>query len=136
MGESEERRILLVVGGFEKIPREKKGVIEMQKNDLISREYAIKQMEIAISETEDKEEICQFERFIDFLRCLPPTFGNVIADAVAIIREEIVKDNELRKGFIASIVSAIDEYTAYTELPIIDKPALAEKILDRIIGED
>ena len=68
-----------------------------------------------------------------------------VENAITILRSELSKDNprcehfgiqnELRKAFIDSIFSAIDEYTREMDLPIMDKPALAEKILDRLLGE-
>ena len=79
-----------------------------------------------------------------------------IESAVIILRTELSKDNyrckhlgidnELRKAFIASIESALNEdndfgvacifYCNATDGVSFDKHKLAEKILDRIIGED
>lgn len=69
-----------------------------------------------------------------------------IQSAVEILRYSLSKDNprckhlgidnEPRKAFIASILSAIEEYETKTEQRILYKPSMAEKILDRIIGED
>lgn len=66
--------------------------------------------------------------------------------AMQIIRYELSKDNpqckhfgienELRAGFIASILSAIEEFEKETDQRILYKPILAEKILKRMIGED
>lgn len=68
-----------------------------------------------------------------------------VESAIKILRSELSKNNprcehlgiknELREAFIDSIFSAIDEYTKYMGIPIMDKPALAEKILDRLLGE-
>ena len=67
-----------------------------------------------------------------------------VESAIKILRSELSKNNprckhyrirnELREAFIDSIFSAIDEYTREMDLPIMDKPTMAEKILDRIIG--
>lgn len=69
-----------------------------------------------------------------------------VQEAIAILRWELAKDNprcehlgiknELREAFIDSIFSAIDEYTKYMGIPIMDKPSLAEKILDRLLGDE
>lgn len=69
-----------------------------------------------------------------------------VESAIKILRSELSKDNprsnhygiknELREAFIDSIFSAIDEYTREMDLPIMDKPTMAEKILDRVLGEE
>lgn len=59
-----------------------------------------------------------------------------IHDAVLVLKKYVLEDNELRKAFIASILSAIEEYETKTEQRILYKPSMAEKILDRLIGED
>lgn len=68
-----------------------------------------------------------------------------VQEATAILRWELAKDNprcehlginnELREAFISSIWSVLNEYHEFVELEI-SKGELAEKILDRIIGED
>ena len=79
-----------------------------------------------------------------------------VESAIKILRSELSKDNprcehfgiknELRKAFIASIESVLNEdndfgaacifYCNATDGVSFDKHKLAEKILDRIIGED
>ena len=45
------------------------------ETDTISRSYAIKQIEMAIDESENEDERLQLERFKDFLRALPTSSG-------------------------------------------------------------
>ena len=69
-----------------------------------------------------------------------------VESAIKILRSELSKNNprvnhygiknELREAFIDSILSAIDEYTREMDLPIMDKPTMAEKILDRLLGDE
>ena len=68
-----------------------------------------------------------------------------VESAIKILRSELSKDNprcehfgiknELREAFAASIWSVLNEYQEFVKLEI-SKGELAEKILDRIIGED
>ena len=61
---------------------------------------------------------------------------NNVREAIIILRDVLQKDKEIYNAFVDSIISAIDDHTKWMDLPIMDKPLLAEKILDRIIGED
>ena len=56
-------------------------------------------------------------------------FGEYAKIACIILREELMKDSALYKGFKASIKSAIKEAPNYTS-----ESELAERILDRLIG--
>lgn len=58
-------------------------------------------------------------------------FGEYAKIACIILREELMKDSTLYKGFKESIKSAIKEAPNYT-----DADVLSERILSRIIGED
>lgn len=61
---------------------------------------------------------------------------NNVREAIIILRDVLQKDKEIYNAFVDSIIGAIDDHTKWMDLPIMDKPLLAEKILDRIIGED
>lgn len=61
---------------------------------------------------------------------------NNVREAIIVLRDVLQKDKEIYNAFVDSIISAIDDHTKWMDLPIMDKPLLAEKILDRIIGED
>ena len=54
-----------------------------------------------------------------------------VKEACKILREEIMKRNDLFDGFVSSIQTAIEEAPNY-----IKNRELAERILKRIIGED
>lgn len=68
-----------------------------------------------------------------------------VESAIKILRSELSKDNprcehlgiknELRDAFISSIWSVLNEYHEFVELEI-SKGELAEKILDRLLGEE
>lgn len=68
-----------------------------------------------------------------------------VESAIKILRSELSKDNprckhlgiknELREAFTASIWSVLNEYQEFTKLEI-SKGELAEKILDRLLGDE
>ena len=163
MGESEERRILLGVGGFEKIPREKKGRLKMphikinQPTDgWLGTTVEIDGQKISnVTSIDYHVEVDKTPTFsigiysnsnidmeADYIK-LDISPVNV-ESAIKILRSELSKnnprcnhlgiDNELRKGFLASIKSALEEGFSMPDGVTDDE--LAEKILDRLIGED
>lgn len=71
------------------------------------------------SEKEDAEEYCQI--------CNKP-----LRAAVVHLREQLLTDESLRKGFISSISSALKE----NYLPFSDEYEVAERVLDYIVGEN
>ena len=71
---------------------------------------------------------CDFEGMADVhFDCSPYT----VKEACKILREEIMKRNDLFDGFVSSIQTAIEEAPNY-----IKNRELAERILKRIIGEE
>lgn len=68
-----------------------------------------------------------------------------VESAIKILRSELSKDNprckhlgidnELREAFISSIWSVLNEYHEFVELEI-SKGELAEKILNRLLGDE
>ena len=58
-----------------------------------------------------------------------------VKEAFKILREELVKHDDLYSGFLSSIESSLKEQKV-TGLPFQPESEIAEKILKRIIGED
>lgn len=58
-----------------------------------------------------------------------------VTEAVEILRNELLKHEELYDGFSASITSALKEHWC-CGLPFEPEKAVAKKILDYVIGED
>ena len=58
--------------------------------------------------------------------------SDTIKQAFGIVREAILTDDEIRSGFIASILSAVNEYA----INGVNKEFLSRQILRRIIGEE
>lgn len=71
---------------------------------------------------------CDFEGMADVHFDYSPY---TVKEACKILREEIMKRNDLFDGFVSSIQTAIEEAPNY-----IKNRELAERILKRIIGED
>lgn len=69
-----------------------------------------------------------------------------IHDAVLVLKKSVSEDSELRKAFLASIESVLNEdndfgaacifYCTATDGSLFDKHRLAEKILDRLLGDE
>ena len=53
-----------------------------------------------------------------------------VVEAVSVMRKQLMNDMELRKGFLASIMTALRENEGYPD------NAMANKILERLIGEE
>ena len=75
---------------------------------------------------------CDFEGMADVHFDYSP---RTTKEACRIIREELLKREELYNGFIASIESSLKEQKV-TGLPFQPESEIAEKILNRIIGEE
>lgn len=58
-----------------------------------------------------------------------------VKEACKILQKELLKHEELYNGFIASIASSLHEEQVFI-LPFQDENDIAEKILERIIGEE
>ena len=58
-----------------------------------------------------------------------------VKEAFKILREELVKHDDLYSGFLSSIESSLKEQKV-TGLPFQPESEIAEKILKRIIGEE
>ena len=58
-----------------------------------------------------------------------------VKEACKILREELMKHGDLYNGFLSSIESSLKEQKA-TALPFQPERDIADKILQRIIGED
>ena len=71
---------------------------------------------------------CDFEGMADVHFDYSPY---TVKEACKILREEIMKRNDLFDGFVSSIQTAIEEAPNY-----IKNRELAERILKRIIGEE
>lgn len=71
---------------------------------------------------------CDFEGMADVHFDYSP---HTVKEACKILREEIMKRNDLFDGFVSSIQTAIEEAPNY-----IKNRELAERILKRIIGEE
>ena len=71
---------------------------------------------------------CNFEGMADIYFDYSPY---TVKEACKILRDELLKNVELYKGFISSIQTAIEEAPNY-----IKNRELAERILKRIIGEE
>lgn len=86
---------------------------------------------VGIVEYEDgtvHEHLPQEIRFVDG-EARDASSSYTVTDAVKILRHELLQDPELRKGFLASIESALKDAPA--DIGLYD---MAEKILERITG--
>lgn len=75
---------------------------------------------------------CDFEGMADIHFDYSPY---TVKEACKILRDELLKHGDLYNGFISSIESALKEQKA-TALPFQPERDIADKILQRIIGED
>lgn len=74
--DSRQRQNAKIIYRWWKIVNKTDVLFELEfETDTISRSYAIKQIEMAIAESEDDDERLQFERFKDFLKVLPSSNG-------------------------------------------------------------
>ena len=74
---------------------------------------------------------CNFEGMADIYFDYSPY---TVKEAFKILREELVKHDDLYSGFLSSIESSLKEQKV-TGLPFQPESEIAEKILKRIIGE-
>lgn len=75
---------------------------------------------------------CDFEGMADIHFDYSPY---TVKEAFKILREELVKHDDLYSGFLSSIESSLKEQKV-TGLPFQPESEIAEKILKRIIGEE
>ena len=75
---------------------------------------------------------CDFEGMADIHFDYSPY---TVKEAFKILREELVKHDDLYSGFLSSIESSLKEQKV-TGLPFQSEIEIAENILKRIIGED
>ena len=75
---------------------------------------------------------CDFEGMADIHFDYSPY---TVKEACKILRDELLKNVELYNGFISSIESSLKEQKV-TGLPFQSERDIADKILQRIIGED
>ena len=75
---------------------------------------------------------CNFEGMADIYFDYSPY---TVKEAFKILREELVKHDDLYSGFLSSIESSLKEQKV-TGLPFQPESEIAEKILKRIIGEE
>lgn len=61
--------------------------------------------------------------------------NNYVKESVKILRNELLKHDDLYLGFAASITSALKEYWC-CGLPFEPEEDVAKKILDYVIGEE
>ena len=74
---------------------------------------------------------CDFEGMADIHFDYSP---QTVKEACKILRDELLKHGDLYNGFISSIESALKEQKV-TALPFQSERDIADKILQRIIGE-
>lgn len=58
-----------------------------------------------------------------------------IADAISVLRHELLQHGEIYNGFKSSLKSALESYN-YCGMPFEPEEEIAEKILDFLIGEE
>ena len=75
---------------------------------------------------------CDFEGMADIHFDYSPY---TVKEAFKILREELVKHDDLYSGFLSSIESSLKEQKV-TALPFKPESEIADNILKRIIGED
>ena len=75
---------------------------------------------------------CDFEGMADIHFDYSP---HTVKEACKIIRDELLKHGNLYNGFLSSIESSLREQKV-TALPFQPERDIADKILQRIIGED
>ena len=91
------------------------------------------------NDSETGEEAVKFEASEEALRAYKDDcdcdLSSYVRIATIILKDELLKNRELYNGFISSIESSLKEQKV-TALPFQPESDIADKILQRIIGED